>query len=681
VLLPLTSLVQINIVISKSIKVSLLKKSDNKGSIFYKREHKLPIALYSIFTTENRDIFLSHSKNATVFFTKNNAIYLKTHKTYKTIIAPFYDYRKNSYNLLEVDYSHIEHVSSVKEYVKTPKGEICLLYDTSEFTPDRHKSKTGIYNFDKQKIIYEAENKNVYRISYPLANSVAIILRLSGDKSIIYIDIVNLLDGSKHKIPYPIKDYLRNLVKSQANDALSLIDVEEYRHFVANLVNELFTAHSLFSEKISISQVYYEDYKIDFSLDGVVFYKSFTVHIVVKYKIRGEEHSLEIHHALILYCSLEEGELSIMLKPHKTCHWTIKFKHITTNVPSQVLLRKKYNIEIYGSFANSCLYDVTDLFDDYVIIKNKIKRLNLSHDDKNNDSSKSEKLLNVWRLGNTNIYETSDGTSNRFLVRFRAEAFRELCKARGYVVQDATHEVKVLDLSRLCDVLIKNQYKLMFSTKRHIDATKYVININTRPQMISSRVSEVCEGLMHKHKIYFDNKNGNVYLFLSTIKYNPNTKVFSTCISMYRYKISDYNRQWVSILTLGPYTYTSQELPTNVLRSFIIGEIIKVGYNMLLYSDFLTNLVEETNKINNVFLSADNIKFKFEDSYIEITDIIYNRRIVFTDNAYDKSRISSRIKQDDKVVACLDHDDDAKMSYKPFVLSEMELVKSTPYYT
>ncbi len=675
-LFPLASSVQISTKISRSVKISWLGKSGDNKSMSYKREHKLPINLYSIFTTENLALFLSNSKNATVFFTKNNAIYLKTHNAAKTIIAHFYDHKKNAYDLLEIDYSHIKYVSSVKKYVRTPKGEICLLYDTSGFILDEHKSKTGIYNFDKRKIIYETETKNVHMISYPLANSIAIILRLSSDKSTIYIDIVNLLDDSRHKISYSIRDYLRNLVKDQASNALALISVEEYKHFVERLINELFTTHPSVSEKISISQIYYEDYKTHLSLDKVVFYKSFTIHIDVKYRVRSGEYLLEIRHTLILSCSLEGGELSIMLKPHKACRWIIKFMHVTTNVPSQVLLRKKYNIEIYGSFANSCLYDVIDLFDDYVILKNEIRRLKPGHNDESNDSGKSEKLLNAWRLGNINIYEISDGDSSRFLVRLRTELIDELCKMRRYVVQDTAYEVKVLDLSRLCDMLIKNQYKLVPSTESHIDVTKYVINIDARPLMSSSRVNEVCEGLVYKHKIYFDNKNGDVYLFLSVIKYNPNTQVYSVCIPIYRCRINEYKNQWVNILTLGPYTCASQELPTNRLLSFIVSDIIRAGYNLLLHSDFLTNLFEEKNKMDSVFLSTDNIKFKFGDSHIEITDIVHNRKIIFIDNAYDKSKISSRIKQEDKVVVCLDYIDDTKMSYKPFVISEMELVKS-----
>jgi hypothetical protein len=364
-----------------------------------------------------------------------------------------------------------------------------------------------------------------------------------------------------------------------------------------------------------------------------------------------------------------------------------KSTNVRINIPSQVLLRERYRVKLYGDFANSRLYKVHDLFDDYLIIIIRIWKLNSNNHDKARDSSNIGTLIDILNFSNLDIYEVSINGSKRFFLRFKAKSLEELCKTRRYILNNSNKEVKILDLSRLCDVLTKSQHEPFPHTKQHIDVTEHVISIDASPLTDSSQLHGACKGLVHKHKIYLNNIDNNLYLFLSLINYDPSTKEFTVCIPIYKYNFSYYKAKWINIITLGPYTYSLQdtyssgEIPTSKLLPLIINDIVKNGYNMLAYSDLLVNLIEEKNETDNVFLSMDNIKFKFEDSYIEITDIIHNRRIVFIDNAYDQSRLSSHIKQEDKVVVCLDHPDNTKMSYKPFIISEMGLVKSIPYHT
>ncbi len=685
-LLPLSSSFQIKNVIAKSIKTSWIKKSDNNENMWYKRKYEKPISLYNIFTTENLDAYLSNIKNVTTFFTKNNAIYVKRYNTLKAKIVFLYDHKSNTYDLLAVDHSRIEHVKIVEEYVKTPNGEICLLYRSKDLASMEGKYKIGIYNFSKRKIVYEAESKKIRIISFPLANSVTIILRTCNTKGIIYIEILNLLNGDKHLISCPIKDHLRSLVTYYAISALSVVTIEEYRNQAENLIKGLRIVPSTVSEEINVLEFYYNNYIPDVTLGKDVFYKGFTIGIDVKYEIKNEEYSLETYHALTLYCSMEGDELSIIIRSGEKGYLVIRAKstiipNIIINPPSQVLLRKTHKIKMYGDLAKSCLYGVTDLFDDYLIIGTTIWKLNLSKHDKAHDSIEHGSLIDVLKFSKLDIYETSIDGSKRFFLRFKTKSFEELCKINRYVLHNSTKEVKILDLSRLCDVLTKSQHDLDLNAKQHIDVTEYVISVDISPLTDSSQVHRVCKGLVHKHKIYFNNRDGNLYLFLSLIDYSPATKAFNVCIIIYKYKFGNYKIKWVNILTLGPYSYSSPEIPTNELLSFITSDIAKTGYNILLYPDLLLNLVEEKNKTDNVFLSSYNIKFKFEDSYIEITDIIYNRRIVFLDDAYNKSMLSSRIKQDDKVVVCLDYANDTKMAYKPFVISELELVKPIHYHS
>jgi hypothetical protein len=165
------------------------------------------------------------------------------------------------------------------------------------------------------------------------------------------------------------------------------------------------------------------------------------------------------------------------------------------------------------------------------------------------------------------------------------------------------------------------------------------------------------------------------------ISYESTTKAFSVSIPIYKYEPVYYKTKWVNILTLGPYTYSSLNIPTNEIIPFIISDLVKSGYNVLLYPDLLVNLIEEKNTKDKTFLSRDGVKFVFDNSCIRITEVIYNRHLVFNDDTYEESKINTnRIIQEDRVVVCLDHVNDKIMAYKPFVLSEMELVKPMLYY-
>ena len=318
-----------------------------------------------------------------------------------------------------------------------------------------------------------------------------------------------------------------------------------------------------------------------------------------------------------MHCSLEGDELSITLKTHEEAYLVTKSTNVRINIPSQVLLRERYRVKLYGDFANSRLYKVHDLFDDYLIIIIRIWKLDLNSRDK---AQKIGNLIDILSFSNLDIYEVFINGSKRFFLRFKAKSLKELCKTRRYVLHNSNKEVKILDLSRLCDVLSKSQHEPSPHTKQHIDVTEHVISIDASPLTDSRQTHGACKGLVHKHKMYLNNIDNNLYLFLSLINHDPSTKEFTVCLPVYKYNFSNYNAKWVNVITLGPYTYTSRDtydsgkIPKSKLLSLITNDIVKNGYNMLVYSDLLINLLEEKNETDKVFLSMDNIKFKFEDA-------------------------------------------------------------------
>ncbi len=538
--------------------------------------------------------------------------------------------------------------------------------------------KNGVYNFSKQKIIYEygKGDISVWFISYPIFNSVTIILGIANDNSVICIDIVNLLNGHKQRVSYPVKDYLFVLVEDYLRRIQGSIKSRKHKQYIKKLLEQFRIEYPQITEILPLK--IHKNYILNVNVDKVVFCKSVTINVNIRYTIQNEDLLVRIYNTLVVRCSIEEGELFVKLLTGKSCRLETQYANVEIDIPSQIFLTQKHTIEMSGNMENSCLYAVSDLFDDYVIIEGELRKLRLNDDDKDYYSNSRETLTKVLRFGNIIIYEISDGNSKRFLFRLMAKPFKKEHKLGAYVIYSSKYELHALDFDKVYNSLTRNQYNYMTKTPQHIDITEQLVKINTWPlidnsKSISRRLFEGSEGRLHNHKIYFDSRTGDSYLFFSIVNYDPTNGLFSTCIPLYKLRLSDPKAGHIHILTLGPYKHPVRIIPPSKLLPLVTRDIAISNYNILIYPDLLAKLVEGTDLYNNIFIYNNEIKFKFEVSHVAIVDTIYNRRIVFVYDYEPKSTIAS-VKQDDKILVCLDFND-GEVVYKPFIISEMELVK------
>ena len=666
---------QINIAIAKSIKIPWLKITNSDEVVPYEVENTRPIALYKLASDEVNS----------VFFIKNNAICVNKYNIFNGIVVPLYNYMDNEYNLLKIDSSQIEAIYSANEYVKTPNGDVCLLYTRS--IPEHGILKEGICNLSKRKIIYEKEDILAWFTSYPLFNSVTVILGDNYQRNTIYIDIVNLLNGDKNRISCPAESYLKILVGEYLDELLNLVKNKRHKQYIKKLLKQLLIESPSIEVRFITSKID-KHYTLGLTSDKLVFCKSFAISTYIRHIIEDEELSLEIHNSPIIHCSIEKNELVITLETGNLCRLLMKSTDVEINIPSQIILSQTYRIEMPINLEKSHLYAVSDFFDDYVIIEDEIWKLQLSTDGRYYHSIGHGTLTNVLRFDNITIYQISDDNRTRLLARAITDPFEKGRKLSPCAVYNSSYEVHVLELH---NALTRKQYNRQGKIQKHIDVTEYVINIDARPivdnsQEIIHRLFKGSEGRFHKHKIYFDNKNGNVYLFLSIFTLDLASGLYIVYIPVYKFSIKNPKNGYVHILTLGPYRYRTRIILPNKLLPTITKDIAIAGYNMLLYPDLLADLVsdflpildEKTVKTNNIFIYNSEIKFRFGDHSVDIVDAVYNRRIVFAYDVQPKSAISN-CKQDDKVILCLDLHG-IEIVYKPFILSEMELVKPMSYY-
>jgi hypothetical protein len=686
VLLPSGNSFQIQNAIAKSVKVSWLKKSDNSETISYKQNMR-PISLHTLSIYNYKTNFSSTN----VFFIKNNAIYVNTYHSNKIVLL-LYDYINDGYSLLELYRSQFH---SVNEYVKSPNGDLCLLYEGET---------KGIYNFSSQKIIYKTDSGSFWLITYPLSNSISIVLRRDSAWENIYIDIVSLLNADKHEISYPIrehlrsllKDYLQKLAKDDQEMLMSLVESKKHKKYIEKLITQGSIESLPFEEKIVPSKVNYA-YLLDVAFGKVVFCKSLTIQVDIEYKIATGRLSLETHNTLVMHCSIEEDGVAITIKTGESNRLVVQNTYIDIDMSPRTLLSKKYRIEIPKELSNSCLYAVSDLFDDYVVLEDKVCKLSLSTGNEGYSGSKYGTLNNVLRVDNTNIYETYDDTGKKFLVRFRLKSSNKVCKLGTVVLHNSSYKVSVLNLDRLYDILSANQDSHDVENRQYIDATEYGMEADAWPLIVSKiRTGDSCGDennriLEHKihsrgHKIYFCEKTSDLYLFLYTIRYYATNYYatnadYSICVSVYKYEPNDSKIKWRKVLTLGSYKNNTPKIPSDNLLSMLTKDLAFAGYNILLYPNFLYKLVEGKYQIGKIFIYKGEISFKFEDSdstniYTSIVDITYNRQNNFMSNKYIQNTISN-IKQDDRFILCFDQQG-KQIVCSPFIVSEMELVKAIP---
>ncbi len=253
------------------------------------------------------------------------------------------------------------------------------------------------------------------------------------------------------------------------------------------------------------------------------------------------------------------------------------------------------------------------------------------------------------------------------------------------VIHNSSYKLSVLNLDRLYDILSENQGGHDVKNRQYIDATRYEIEADAWPLIVSKvRTGDSCgdeNNRIREHKIYFCEKSNNFYLFLYTNRHYATNTAYSMCISVYKYELHSSKIKWCKVLTLGPYKNNTSKIPQNNLLSMLTKDLAFAGYNILLYPNFLYKLVEGKDQIDKMFIYKGEISFKFEDSdsaniYTSIVDTVYNRQNNFTSHKYNQNTISN-IKQNDRFILCFDQQG-KQIVCSPFIVSETELVKAIP---
>jgi len=650
VLLPKDNKLLIKCKVTNSVRISWLKPTNEGEQITYRSESYHPMPLHR----------LSTKQDTTIFFNKNDATYVYTYKN-KKLIATFYNYKKESYSLLGIDDSHIESVGRVESYVKAPNGDVFLYYVRGITENEgNEEGLIGIYNYSQKKIVYEVKSNENPDIIQPIANSITVVLTTK--ENTIYIDVINLLNGHKYKISYHIKDYfikLSQLVKNK-KDIMYIQEIIKGTDF----------DFSLYDLK----------YSVNTDSSGTVFFESSILNIEVTGRVKASDWLIEIKNAIVILCSLKNKEFIIKLSTANNESMTLFIPKSTVviSIPSEIeLLIKKYKVDVPNDLSKSHLYSIKDLFGNYVFAGTRLLKLS-SNVGSNDTFDEYYTVSNVSRLEGINIYNTFVGSTQKFLASLNPTSLAHEPKIGTRSIYEETYKVYAIDLYKLYNIISSRKINKTYN-KQYMDIIQHITIIDVWP-LISSNTSFIykfCSSTsnrLHKHKIYLDEKTGNLYLSMLVSCYRNLSDRKNLYILIYKINIKNTKGTYRNVLTLGPYdnimlTTASDRFLSRVMKDIILYDRSKSPHQYVpLY------LVEELIQKNTNFIYDNEIKLNFEYQYANIIDVKHNRRsFLLAKDASSKTNI--HIRRYDRILVCTDMGLKYVL-YGPVVFSRMGIVKS-----
>ena len=322
-----------------------------------------PLPTYSMTYT------VMHSNYKTIFYTKNNSIYF--HKSILGInkrIVPLYNYKKETYHLVELDYADIGSKNLLINHFKASNGDIYFVFISFAKRDNNSERETVVYNYTKNKIVYREERQPSDEVTFkiPVANSMLVSLLQKG--SDIWIKIIDITkekeDGSAYieALRFSLAQYFMNVI-GLLSDRISKSDIENLNRIAHDIVNK------------TISNYYIEydwspDAAITVGIDDndTVFYKDFQIHV---HTINLKSLKAVIDEAFSFSFIFENNKVVIRLGTGRGGY--IEINRHTIEIPSDNFwVIGEYIITDGYDLSKSQLYSVEKVSKEYIIIDNAI---------------------------------------------------------------------------------------------------------------------------------------------------------------------------------------------------------------------------------------------------------------------------------------------------------------------
>ncbi len=580
-----------------------------------------PLPIYSIKYT------VMHANHQTVFYTKNNSVYF--HKSILSInkrIIPLYNYKKEAYHLVKLDYTDIGLKNILVNHFKASNGDIYFVFSSFANRDNNSERETVVYNYTKNKIVYRDQRQPTDEVTFkiPIANSLLVSLLQKG--SYIWIKIIDITkekeDGSAYiqALHFSLAQYFINIINS-LSAKISKSDIENLNRIVHNIVNK------------TISNYYIEydwspDAAITVGIDDndTVFYKDFQIHVnTINLKSLGTV----IDEAFSFSFIFENNKVVIRLGTGRGGYIEIN-RHIIEIPSDNFWVIGEYVITDKYDLSKSQLYSVEKVSKEYIIIDSAI----YYPDRQIPQIYKGYRIKN--KIEKTYDYADFSIVKSTFSIFKNKADFAAFLNFKSSKIDYRT-AIQIIEKAASCshpdDVIkiinvnqVRNKIAQMYKengdkTPKIIELPENIVetvNINKIAVRFLSKIYKTkVQNNSYHCKYYIDNEKGHLYYIVlyTDISYDKN-------IILFKYYLGKKNMS-PEIVALAKIRHDELQKSSNHLKVIKLKIINLMAFhrgNRL----YLAQLLEPYNIIYS-YSHLNNLIIKAGYSMFQINDIRYNR--------------------------------------------------------
>jgi hypothetical protein len=664
---------------TKYLKVPVLQGKSYHEYKTHKLYDRNPVNIYII---KNSIYEKSHVGDwINMFYVKNDIVYFTKYFDDKKIaIKPIYDYRSRMFEFIKLDREEHGEVSSNAIYVKSPNGNLYVVYRRTIQVGDNKAVGCIVYNYTKHRIVHRAIGEAHSRIVYtaPIANSFVPLVTINQKE--VYIELVNLVEENVEVIKYSLNDFISKVP--------SIIQDTVPKSYIKKLIRAPISGY--------IDQEEYPKYIMTKHKESVPIYKK----VILSINITDKEDSFVISNAILIAVVFENNELGIELSTGEESYIDVEQSKIgKIKIESHVvLLKKNYRFSTTYDITKSHLYKVNEVGSNFILSDRSLYVLQ--------DSNKNNYLVFDYYDGRLSFNNVDLILTYKHILLSQTKTHSKTISNIGmyqltywkykikYVRCDSNGRVGInlLDLKKLYyqfgrslnigqknDIIIQN-----------IDDLKIYVNTD---EIIRRIICEKENGNYKKveciYTYYLDKLREVLYIVMIPFYYRDDTyRQYAYSVAIVEIEPRRSSRDYRIVLNMGPYLYETIDERNMVSLNDMLKMNNKFKDILALY-EIISTLRRAAIHVDNIYYSNLNvlghelfiynqeILVKISGEYVEIKDIMHNRMVSFR-HWIQYHFFAPIIRQYDNVIMCYwgdsDSSSDEQKLYIVVIISENNIV-------
>jgi hypothetical protein len=667
---------------TKCLKVPILQGKSYSGYKTHKLYDKNPVNIYIIKNSVYENSHIGDWIN--MFYVKNDIVYFTRYFDDKKVsIKPIYDYRSRTFEFIKLDRDEHGEVPSDAIYVKSPNGDLYVMYIRTMQAEDNKAVGCIVYNYTKNRIVHMAIGDAHSRVVYtaPIANSFVPLAIIKQEE--LHMELVNLVEENVEVIKYSLREFMSKVP--------SIIRNTVPKSYIKKLVGAPIKGY--------INQEAYPKYVMTKCEGSVPIYKK----AILSINIIASDYSFVIPNAILATVVFENNEIVVEISTGEESYIETQQSKIgKTEIKSHiVLLKKKYKFSTTYDITKSHLYEVNKVGSNFILSDSSLYVAQ--------DSNKNDYIVLDYYDGRFSLNKSDFILTYKHILLSKTKALSKIIQNPGmYDLTNRQYRIKYvpcnsnryegLTLLDLKTLHYRFHSKLTMTSKNDAIIQKsndIIIYVNTHK--IVQHITCAKDNRDYKkieciYTHYLDAIKEVLYVVIIPLYYKDDTyRQYAYSVIIAEVKPRKSSNEYRVILNTGPYLYETLDERNPINFSAML--TIKNSFsNILALYDIISTLGRAAVYLDNVYysnLSAlghdlliynQEILVKISGKHVKVKDIRHNRIASFNHWLQDQFlHFAPTIRQYDNVIICywgnMDSSSNEQKLYAVFTISENNIVK------